>query len=27
MRHDQYGMTISKKWVEDRPKTPFKREP
>jgi hypothetical protein len=25
MRHDQYGMTIDKKWVEERLKTPFQR--
>lgn len=25
MRHDQYGMVINKKWVEERLETPFKR--
>jgi tetratricopeptide (TPR) repeat protein len=25
MRHDQYGMTIDKKWVEERLKAPFQR--
>jgi tetratricopeptide (TPR) repeat protein len=27
MRHGQYGMTIDKKWVEERLKTPFQRQP
>ena len=26
MRHDQYNMTIDRKWVEERLKTPFVRE-
>jgi hypothetical protein len=26
MRHDQYGMVIDKKWVEERLKTPFERK-
>jgi tetratricopeptide (TPR) repeat protein len=26
MRSDQYGMTIDKKWVEERLKTPFERK-
>jgi hypothetical protein len=26
MRHDQYGMTIDKAWVEERLKTPFERK-
>jgi predicted negative regulator of RcsB-dependent stress response len=25
MRHDQYGLVIDKKWVEERLKTPFER--
>jgi len=25
MRHDQYGMVINRKWVEERLATPFKR--
>ena len=24
MQHDQYGMRISRQWVEERLKTPFK---
>jgi hypothetical protein len=26
MRHDQYGLTIDKKWVEERLKMPFERK-
>ena len=26
MRHDQYGITIDKKWVEERLKAPFERK-
>jgi hypothetical protein len=26
MRHDQYGLVIDKKWVEERLKTPFERK-
>jgi len=25
MRHDQYGMVLDKKWIEERIETPFKR--
>jgi tetratricopeptide (TPR) repeat protein len=26
MRHDQYGMTVNRQWVEERLKTPFQRK-